>query len=154
MIFAKLSHLLTYLPVYSHERVSGFLRKLNEDVPEGEYEISGTDIFARVMSYETKVPEECKIEAHEKYIDIQASIVGVEGISVFDRSILPVTTQYDEGRDVMFFSGDDAKCIAHTANIPGFFTMLFPEEAHRPKEIVGDGGRVKKFVIKIATSLM
>ena len=154
MIFAKLSHLMEYLPVGSYDKVSGFLRKVNEDIPEGEYEISGTDIFARVMSYETKVPEECKIEAHEKYIDIQVSLVGAEGISVFDRSILPVIVQYDEGCDVMFFSGDDAKCIAHTANIPGFFTMLFPEEAHRPKEIVGRGGRVKKFVIKVAVSLI
>ena len=36
----------------------------------GRYELGG-GVFALVQSYDTKAVENCKIEAHKKYIDIQ-----------------------------------------------------------------------------------
>jgi len=150
MIFSKLSNLSQYLEHDVYVEVKRFLEQVNENMPDGRYEIWGDKVYARVMSYNTGLPEECKIEAHNKYIDIQATIVGAEGIGVYEREQLSEKGAYQQDKDVVFFEGTGAKMIAHTVNIPGYFTMLFPEDAHRPQERVLEIEKVKKFVIKVA----
>lgn len=109
-------------------------------------------IYARVMSYDTLEPANCKIEAHDKYIDIQGTIIGAEGISVYNRELIPAITEYNQEKDVTLFDATDKDIIAHTHNIHGYFTMLFFNEAHRPKERVVGYRNVKKFVIKVHNS--
>ena len=41
----------------------------------GRYDLEG-GVFALVQSYDTKSVENCKIEAHKKYIDIQCVLKG------------------------------------------------------------------------------
>lgn len=150
MIYAKLSDLNKYIQLFPYQKMQGFLKKISSDMEEGEYSIFGDKIFARVMSYSTHFPEECCIEAHDRYIDIQSSIVGAEGISVYNRQDLLVKKAYDAERDVVFFDNEGEPYLAHTVNWPGYFTMLFPWEAHRPQEVVPLMERtVKKFVIKL-----
>lgn len=150
MVYSQLTNLKEYVDPDIFKAMGKFLEQVSENMQDGEYPICGDKAFARVMSYQTGVPEECKIEAHNKYIDIQATIVGAEGISVYERRTLDENISYDADKDVVFFSREGAEGIAHTKNIPGYFTMLFPEDAHRPQEKVGGVGAVKKFVIKLA----
>ena len=150
MIYAKISDLSKYLEQDVYTKINSFLEQVDENTPEGRYEIWGDKVYARVMSYDTGLPEECRIEAHNKYIDIQATIVGAEGIGVYEREQLSEKGSYQQDKDVVFFEGTDAIMIAHTVNIPGYFTMLFPEDAHRPQERVLEIEKVKKFVIKVA----
>jgi YhcH/YjgK/YiaL family protein len=98
------------------------------------------------MSYGTKTVSDCKIEAHNVYVDIQSTITGAEGISVFDRAECRTSVAYSVADDVELFA--PVAPIAHTDNLPGYFTLLFPWEAHRPQERVKGFELVKKFVIK------
>lgn len=149
MVYAKISELERYLMPDIYEKIKIFLEQVCESMSEGEYPIWGDKIYARVMSYYTGSPEECQIEAHDKYIDIQAAITGAEGISVYERTSLSESESYNSEKDVVFFDKECAMVHAHTVNVPGYFTMLYPEDAHRPQEKVCDIDRVKKFVIKV-----
>lgn len=149
MIFAHLKYLYKYLSENQFIKISKFLRELSPEMEERQYDIDGESIYARVMSYRTSLQSDCKIEAHNKYIDIQSSLVGAEGIDLFDRNILGVLKEYDETGDVSFFEDTAAPYIS-IKNAEGFFSMIFPEEAHRPQiSINGNCDYVKKFVIKI-----
>ena len=150
MILDKLINLKKYLPQDCISQVTAFLNSLSPDMAEGRYEIMGERVFAKVMSYATLPKEECAIEAHDRYIDIQATLTGAEGIDIFQRSLLTVKTPYDETNDTIFFESENAVPYAGNVNLPGYFSMIFPEEAHRPQErVAGQSDFVKKFVIKV-----
>ena len=149
MVCSELCNLHKYVTEEKFAKIKAFLDSVNEDMEEKRYDIDGDAIYARVMSYDTPQPMDCKIEAHNKYIDIQASIVGAEGISVFDRKQLTENQAYSQEKDIALFDYDENALRARTIDVPGYFTMLFPEDAHRPQEFVKGFGRVKKFVIKI-----
>ena len=149
MIHARIENLKEYVSEEAYARISGFLESVSEDMPEDEYPICGDEIYAHVQKYDTVMPDEAKIEAHDKYIDIQFTICGAEGISVFDRNSLTANDDYNEEKDVIHYNYKDAVPIAHTDNIPGYFTLLYPEDAHRPKEQIRGAREVKKAVIKV-----
>lgn len=150
MILDKLTNLRKYLPQDCISQVIAFLNSLSPDMAEGRYEIMGERVFAKVMSYATLPKEECAIEAHDRYIDIQATLIGAEGIDIFQRSLLTVKTPYDKTSNTIFFKPGDAVPYACNVNLPGYFSMIFPEEAHRPQErVAGHPDFVKKFVIKV-----
>jgi len=144
-----LENLTKYLNDDLSEPISEFLSKVGPNMEEGRYPILGDRAYAKVMSYDTMCREMCKIEAHDLYIDIQSTVVGAEGIDVFDRNMLSANTK-NENEDVSFFDGNDVKPFASVTNATGHFTLLLPTDAHRPTEqCAGFSNHVKKFVIKI-----
>ncbi len=149
MIYARIEKIHEYLNEDIYQSISRFLELIKEDIEEGEYPILGNDVYARVQSYKTIPQEEAKIESHKEYIDIQFTISGAEGISVFDTSKLDISETYNEEKDVCFYKDNKEAVVAHTSNVPGYFTMLFPEDAHRPKEQIRGIKEVKKAVIKV-----
>jgi YhcH/YjgK/YiaL family protein len=154
MILDKITRLGKYLPNNYRDAVLSFLDTISKETPNGEYPINGNNIFARVMSYETKAPELCKIEAHDTYIDIQSTITGVEGIGIFDRDILEnISEPYNAEKDVLFFSAGKAPLYTIAVH-EGYFAMIFPHEAHRPQTAVDGALNIKKFVIKINKELI
>ncbi len=117
-------------------------------MPEERSNINKDTVYARIMSYPTKLPKDCMIEAHDDYVDIQFTLVGGEGIDIFPREELHELTA-DAEKDFLTFAADTAPCLS-VANLPGWFTMIFPHEAHRPQESLdGKCANVKKGVIKI-----
>ncbi len=53
----------------------------------------------------------------------------------------------------MTFYAPGAEPYVKISNLPGFFSMILPEEAHRPQEFLdGNCALVKKGVIKIKES--
>lgn len=150
MIMDHLSNLLKYVPKQDRQGIQEFLTQVSPDMEEREYAIDGSRVFARVMSYDTKEKEDCRLEAHNRYIDIQASITGAEEIDVFERKALRIKEEYQPDKDVVYFHQDAQKPYAQNRNIPGMFSMLYPGEAHRPQEkAAGYEDHVKKFVIKM-----
>lgn len=148
MIYDKLESLTNYLADDLKKPVAAFLAKA-ATLPVGRYEVAGDKAYAMVHEYATHAPETCNIEAHDAYIDIQATIEGAEGITVYDRSRLREKTPFDPAKDEVCYMPNDKAERAHTINRKGWFTLLRPEEAHRPQEDVEGYGRVKKFVIKV-----
>ncbi len=149
MVFDQLQNLSQYVTKEQFQKIDSFLQQLSPDMKEGFYEIDGEAIYARVMSYPTSLRRDCRIEAHDKYIDIQSSLAGMEGIDIFERDRLSVLDEYDEERDVVFFE-ETIEPNVTVRNKTGYFSMIYPGEAHRPQISVNQQCEtVKKFVIKI-----
>lgn len=149
MVYSKLDKLHKFIPEKYVGMINEFLKSISPDMKETTTWLDGESLFAKVMSYSTPAPEQCKIEAHDKYIDIQATITGAEGISVFERNQLKCEEDSLREQDLAFFEYNPNAYRGRTVNLPGYFTMLFPEDAHRPQEYVEGYGEVKKFVIKM-----
>lgn len=150
MIMDSLEHLSHYIPQQYQEGILDFITQLSPDMEEKRYDIYGSHVFAKVMSYDTKERQDCRIEAHNCYTDIQASIAGAETIDIFDRKILRVKKEEHIQEDTIFFYQDHYLPFVTNHNVPGMFSMIFPGEAHRPQQKAdGYENYVKKFVIKI-----
>lgn len=150
MIFDSLDKINKYISVVDYAKIKVFLDRVVPDMNEGEYPIDGDRIFARVMSYDTKEPQDCIIEAHKKYIDIQATIIGAEGIDIYDKQSLREAVEYEPKTDVLLFDVEkEDGVLARANNHEGYFCMVFPGEPHSPQQRINQFYRVKKFVIKL-----
>ena len=149
MIHENLNRLLEYIPPNKRQKVKVFLDMICADMQEKTYLIDGEDIYARVMSYNTKIEEDCDIEAHERYVDIQFSLKGEEGISIYSRDNMDVLTR-DVEKDFLIFINQNQKPQVRVCNEVGWFTLIHTYEAHRPQESINQKCEVvKKCVIKI-----
>lgn len=128
------------------QKVLDFLLDLDANTEAGHYEID-ENAYANVDIYNTKPVENCKFEAHKKFIDIQMLLQGSEELDYININGLEVSEAYDENRDVMFFQ--NPKKTPDTLQLEPFkFALIYPHEAHRPQ--MGAGQQVKKVVVKIA----
>ncbi len=154
MIFDQISNWKLYKFGPAWEKAFNFLVTLTPDTEEGEYPIDGTDIFARVMSYDTIPVEEAKLEAHMQYVDIQTTLSGEEAMGWFPTLVPDIKTPYSDDDDVIFFEpSPDApgKLIIN----PDLFVALFPDDAHMPQLKIDDKTEnIKKVVIKIRYDLL
>ncbi len=148
MIYDRIENLYKYVSEDDFSKIRKFLELVSVDMEERKYEIDGDRIFAKVESYPTKDVKDCRIEAHDRYIDIQCGISGAEGVGVYKRAELTTVDDYNPEKDVVHFDMNTAVQTAFTTNSAGYFTMLYPEEAHSPKQKVKGYDMVKKFVIK------
>lgn len=124
-----------------------FFKNLTPDIELGKH-ILKCGIYANVEIYNTKLQQNSKLEAHEKYIDIQLLLTGVEKLDYTKTDGLEISEKYDDDRDIMFFK--TPKRFLNSVYLTGTnFVMLYPKEAHAP-QISPDGtcNEVKKVVIK------
>lgn len=153
MITGRLEKLGRYVPAKYKTEILQWVESVNKDMKEGNYLIAGEEVYARVLSYRTKKETDCKIEAHDRYIDIQSVICGTEGIQVYEREALETEQAYDPQRDVTFYKKGQRPYLGVNVE-EGCFAMLFPEEAHQPEiSFQEDYPEIKKFVIKIKEEL-
>ena len=145
MIIDKLENISKYKPIIS-DKVIEFLKNILSDTPTGHYEIEN-GVYANIDEYSPKQFENCKFEAHKKYIDIQMILSGEENLEYTNADGLEVAEEYDENRDVMFFKNtkNDTDIVNLT---PYKFAFIYPHEAHKP-QIKTTSDYVKKVVVKI-----
>lgn len=85
-----------------------------------------------------------KFECHDKNIDIQLCIKGLETIYWKPREKCVIANgDYNEEKDVRFFSDEPDTSFQLT---DGQFAIFFPEDVHAP--MIGEGP-IKKLVIKV-----
>ena len=131
-----------------------FLKSLTPEAEEKKYNLQGDDIFAIVMSYETKNPENALLETHRKYVDIQTVLVGSERMECFARDELIVDVPYNESTDAEFYKRTSPGSVGVDV-FPGTFVMFFPHDAHMPALMVDEKPeRIKKVVVKIKVELL
>lgn len=143
---------IQFLNRYNVPRADSILRFIKENdclnLPDGEIEIEGRDLFVRVMSYFPKPAAENKFETHHTYADLQYVVTGAEMMQIARLDDLTVLTEYDAKGDYQFF-----KIEVPTTGVivqSGEFTVFYPKEAHRPAcAYEGYKGIVKKMVFKI-----
>jgi YhcH/YjgK/YiaL family protein len=130
------------------------MQSLNADSEERRYEIQGDEIFAKVESYETRMPEAAVLETHRRYVDIQAVLDGGERFECFARERLEIERPYDKVKDAEFYK----RITPGPTRVdltPGSFITFFPHDAHMPGLVIGQESKVvKKVVIKIGVELL
>lgn len=110
----------------------------------GEHEIKGRDLFAIKATMMGRKPDQAKLEAHKKYIDIQVCIKGTDNIAWRPTAECPnISDAYQAGNDIMFFSDEASHSIRiHDDKI----ALFFPNDAHAP--LIADE-ELTKIVIKV-----
>ena len=149
MIVDKLENVARYGEI--PEIVIDFISSLKTDIESSKYQLNSND-YANVETYNTKLLDSAKFEAHKKYIDIQILLSGRERIYVNDAKNLMVNEKYNAQKDIEFYSnfvGNSDYVTLDGSN----FVMLYPHEAHAPQVALNNNPEiVKKVVIKILFS--
>ena len=104
MIFDTIQNCEQYFKLHpQYEKAFAFLKQAMAEFPAtGKHEIDGDKLFASVQAYNT-LTEDGKMEAHEKYIDIQCMLSGEEIIGVAPISTEKTLTQDKAENDVWFY---------------------------------------------------
>ncbi|MFA5330223.1 MAG: YhcH/YjgK/YiaL family protein [Prolixibacteraceae bacterium] len=147
MILDKLENTALYSGI-SENLGKGFEFLKNTDLNNleiGKYEIEGKNVFALVSEYETKKAEDCRLEAHRAYADIQFIVSGKEAIGFAALENQTVLTEYTSEKDIIFFTGETSPLILES----GMFAVFFPQDVHRPCMQIDGPEKVKKVVIKV-----
>ena len=115
-------------------------------IEDGKYEIDGDNLRAIVSNKKGMTAEEssAKFECHNKHIDIQLCISGVEKLGWKPRaSCKEQKGEYNPEKDVAFYN--DAPDTFFDLR-DGQFAIFYPEDVHAP--MIGEGV-IKKIVIKV-----
>ena len=147
MILDKLENASLYSGI-SHNLKKGFEFLKNTDLlalSPGRYEIDGNEVFALVSEYDSKNPEDCRLEAHRIYTDIQYLVSGKELIGFETLRDQTVTSEYNPEKDIAFYQGKGTPLLIEA----GMFAVFFSEDVHRPCMQVEQPEKVKKVVVKV-----
>lgn len=147
MILDTPDRLSVYSPLNARfAQVAEFLRTVDlETIADGRHEIDGSHIYMNVIGEAAlRKPENCRLEVHDRYIDIQIIIRGTEGFGWSERtSCLSPAGEMDSEKDILFFADAPSTYIDVCG---GQMIILFPWDAHAP--LVGDGV-VRKAIVKM-----
>lgn len=149
MIIDTISNASKYFSVHPlFEKAFAFIQETNlRQAPDGKSDIAEglKAIFSNKpgMTAEASVS---KFECHNKNIDIQLCIQGVETIGWKPREKCVVQNgDYNPDKDVQLYHEQPDMYFQLTA---GQFAIFFPEDVHAP--MIGDGVTgIKKLVIKV-----
>lgn len=147
MIFDRLENAVMYRSISENlEKGFEFLKNTNLlTIESGRYEIKDNDVFALISEYDSKSHQDCRLEAHHTYTDIQYIVSGREAIGFATPKNQEVTVDYNPEKDIVFFTGDSFPLILEA----GMFAVFFPQELHRPCMQIDGPENVKKVVIKV-----
>lgn len=118
-------------------------------VKNGEYEIDGRNVYARVNTYDTEPKNERRPEKHNDYIDVQFVASGKESIWYTPLTSGCIEVENKAAKeDVIFYADPEEKnCAVLNA---GDFAIFFPWELHRPNcSTEKKASFVQKIVVKV-----
>jgi YhcH/YjgK/YiaL family protein len=141
--------LLAAHPVW--DRVFQWLRGLPADAALGHHEIQGEQIYVSIQEYSTLARYEARFESHERYVDLQYTLSGLEGIDWAPRSSLKPDGPF--ANDVQFWL-PPSEPVTTLCQCPRRFAVFYPSDAHRPKVRLGSKDHVRKLVVKIEKELL
>nr|WP_321231258.1 YhcH/YjgK/YiaL family protein [uncultured Psychroserpens sp.] len=112
---------------------------------DGKFEIAeGLLLIVNNGSAMTKETSLKKFECHDKHIDIQICVNGIETIGWKPREKCKTPNgDYDPDRDRRFFNDEPDMFFQLTSNQ---FAIFYPEDVHAP--MIGNG-EIKKLVFKV-----
>lgn len=154
MILDKMNNLSLYgIPSELVSLVQQFAAKaVKEKLEEGRYALKGDDVFALVQSYNTKAHEDCQLESHIIYTDIQYILSGTEAMDYCAVDGLEITEDKRSDKDVIFYTKPSllTQCIVSE----GDFALFMPQDGHAPGKMIDDPKAVNKIVFKINSKLL
>lgn len=111
----------------------------------GKIELDGKDLVINVNNFKGKAEEDCRMESHNNFIDIQLPVNADEFMGWKARAELSkVTTEYNPEKDVEFY-GDAASSLFVVP--AGHFAIFFPEDGHQPG--IAPGKEYRKLIVKV-----
>jgi len=114
-------------------------------LPVDKYAIDGDRIYAIVARDPGRKKEDAQLETHEKYIDIQYIVTGMDTMGWRPKaSCTQPAGPYDPETDLQFFADQPDAWLATKS---GAFAVFFPEDAHMP---LISSGEIHKVIVKIA----
>lgn len=117
---------------------------LNAIEAGNKVELKGKDLVVNFSQTKPKTKEEAKLETHNKFIDIQIPLSGVEVMGYTPaKDCVPADAVYNAEKDITFFEGLAESYIAVK---PGMFAIFFPQDGHAPG--ITETG-VKKVIVKV-----
>lgn len=147
MIFSNLAKTSTVTGLHPlFPRVFEYMQHtdLNALTP-GVHQIIDQKLFVIAEHANGRSRADAKLEAHQKYIDIQMVLQGVEemGWKPLADCKQPLD-EYNAERDICFFDDTPDRWIATPAY---HFCIFFPDDAHAP---LVSTGAIRKVIFKIA----
>lgn len=121
-------------------------RKDLMDLPVGWIECEN-GVRVSVQEYTTVPLDSILYETHDKYFDLQYMVHGEEFVGVVPREGLVNKIPYDSKEDIEFY--ENPKVDGGVVLRDGYYVVLAPEDAHKPRAIAQKAQAVKKLVIKI-----
>lgn len=147
MIVDTIANAAKYFSVHPlFAKAFAYISEADLENTEGRFEIDGSYLKA-IYSNKTGMTAEqsaAKFECHDKHIDIQLCINGVETIGWKPReSCVSPKGDYNPEKDVQFYN-DTPEMYFQLRG--GQFAIFFPEDVHAP--MIGEG-EIRKLVIKV-----
>lgn len=147
MIFDKIKNIDNYKYYPDLYEVLTCIAKIDEtNLPKQTIIIKQDEVFYNTVEFISKSEEECKYEAHRKFIDIHYIVSGVEQIATADVEQLNLDTEYDEQKDIAFYTGNQAGRYTLKS---GDFMLCYPSDAHKVAMMTDKPDTVKKIVVKM-----
>jgi YhcH/YjgK/YiaL family protein len=146
MIFDTLANADFYRSLHpGFEKAFEFLKRADlATMEKGTYEIDGKNVYAMVQGGPGKKSADARLEAHDRYIDIQYLIEGNERIGWKPRrECITTSSAYNSEKDIVFYGDVPQTTLAF---VPGSFALFYPFDAHAP--MISDG-EVRKCVVKV-----
>ena len=129
-----------------------YIKNIPSDIACGRHEINSDD-YMNVEIYNTKLPGQGVFESHEKFIDIQIILSGIERIDFTETAGLNVSIPYNEAKDIIFYKHEGVNSGRVILN-QGQFAIFYPYEAHMPQlDAESQSVTVKKAVVKIKVNM-
>ena len=131
-----------------------YVTQTNFDVLEdGDYEIDGERMFARLVHMTSKPVEQTHPELHRKYIDVQFWLSGEELFGIAPADGIGNLVSEDEKEDLYFYDSVTGESFVRAWK--GCYAVFFPNDVHRPGIIAGEEPlSYRKVVVKVSVDLL
>ncbi len=144
MVIDRLENLEKYVslnPLFA--KAIEYLKTTDLNAQElGKVKLQADDLVVSFSQTKPKTKEEARIETHDRFIDIQIPLSGVEVMGYTARVDLPEVS-YDTAKDISFYPGLAESYIPVK---PGMFAIFFPQDGHAPG-VSSEG--VRKVIVKV-----
>ncbi len=119
-----------------------------EAMPACKIKLEGNDLIVNLNDFSGKEEEDCRMEAHREYLDIQIP-VGEDEMMGWKAQVdcRDITAEYNEQKDVEFYAD---KATAMFCVPDGHFAVFFPWDAHQPG--IAPGKKYRKIIVKAKIS--
>lgn len=147
MIFDRIENVDRYAPCIPYaEKIAAFCREHDlKTLPEGRYELEGSELFVNVQRAVTAPFSERGWESHKLYADLQLVIEGEES---FGASNAPLPEPAESSGDCYLYAAMPGKA-SHLTLSAGEFVCFAPYEPHSPCCAAAAPEQIKKAVFKI-----
>lgn len=113
------------------------------DLPVGTHTIDGDNLWVNIVETRLKPASEARLEAHNRYIDLQIPLSANERFGIKPRSECGKETDVNADNDIVFFNDPVNETVLVKA---GESITFAPDTAHAP--LIGSG-LIRKAIFKI-----